>query len=86
MNVTEAIALARDFIPDQFELNLLAEFKDEYWFDYRRSDGEMLIGASLVIVDKATCEVRMKSIAEDFPRTLQAWNGAEKMKVSEIDK
>jgi hypothetical protein len=83
MTTDEAILLARDFIPDQFMLDLYADMDDEYWFNYCRPDGETIVGASLVVVDKATRKVRTKSFTEDFPRVLQRWNGAETEKVPE---
>lgn len=81
MNLEEAIELARNFIPEQYQLDRCADMGDEFWFNYRRPDGETIIGASLVSVSKLTSEVRTRSFTEDFPRIRRAWNNAEKTAV-----
>lgn len=83
MTCKEATELARSFTPAQYELDRFAEFDDEFWFSYCLPDGEVVVGASLVVVNKETREVRTMSFTEDFPRVLKTWNSTETMKVSE---
>ena len=82
ITVEQAIEITRSFIPDKYCLNRYAEIGDEYWFDYVRSDGEVIIGASLVAVDKSNGAVRAQSLTQDFPRIRRTWNEAEKTPIS----